>query len=238
MMQDRLEALDNHPKLKTLLPVQLAHLNYLYDCWITRESEQIFLSEGLGYCRARLSSLVEEMERYVDNLGNSFQPKVTISEPKFKRFEVVFDLDNDKLNDKANRDLVNALKYIRVLNGDYRILLVGSADRSGSSLYNQNLAIRRAMIVKDYLVKNGAFKDLIELRSEGEDIPDLITRDGVQEKSNRLVGIYVLEGLPASSNLPLPLIQNKIYREQIEDAKKAKGIEKISANSRYLEEGI
>ena len=110
------------------------------------------------------------------------------------------------------------------MKGDYRLLLVGSADRTGQELLNQNLALKRVEVVKNYFIKNGVTEDLIETRSFGEDFPDIITAKGVQEQSNRAVGIYVLKGAKSFDGIPLPLIENFVYREGIEKARKDRGL--------------
>jgi len=224
LMQKRLEMTLLAPRLKFYLPIQLAHLTYLYDCWIARESKAIFRADELAQCRVRFGKLLDEIETYIDDLKKDKQPKVAITEAQFERFEILFDFNNAKFNDKANKDLVALLKYLLTLNGDYRILVVGNADRAGLELYNQNLALNRADVVRNYLIKNGASKDLVELRSFGEDFPDIITKEGTQEQSNRTVGIYVLKGAASFSAFPLPLIENYVYREEIRKARQKRGL--------------
>lgn len=224
LVQKRLESALITPHLKFYLPIQLAHLTYLYDCWISRESKAIFRADELAQCRVRFVKLLDEIENYVEDLKKDKTPKVEIREPKFERFEIMFDFNNEKFNDKDDKDLVLVLKYLATLNGDYRILLVGNADRAGLALYNQNLALRRADIVKNYLIKNGVAEDLIELRSVGEDFPDIVTKNGMQQQSNRSVGIYVLRGYSSFSKFPLPLIENFVYREEIAKARAERGL--------------
>ncbi len=224
LMQKRLETILTIPHLKFYLPIQTAHLSYLYDCWISRESKEIFRSDELAQCRVRFSKLLDEIERYVDDMSKDKTPRVEIKEPTFERFEILFDFNNAKFNDKASKDLIATLKYLKTLNGDYRILLVGNADRTGKELYNQTLALDRAEVTQNYLIKNGVDKNLIELRSVGEDFPDIITKDGIQQQSNRTVGIYVLKGLASFSAYPLPLLENIIYREEIRRARSERGL--------------
>lgn len=224
MMQKRLEMVLMAPHMKFYLPIQLAHLTYLYDCWISRESKAVFRADELAQCRIRFTKLVDEIEHYIRDLRKDKQPDVTIKEPEFERFEILFDFNNSKFNDKANKDLVLVLKHLTTLRGDYRILLVGNADRVGQELYNQNLALNRAELVKNYLIKNGVVEDLIEIRSAGEDLPDIVTKDGAQQQLNRTVVIYVLKGFGSFSSIPLPLIENNVYREEVKKARKERGL--------------
>lgn len=224
MMQRRLETVLFTPHMKFYLPIQLAHLSYLYDCWISRESKADFRADELAQCRVRFSKLLEEVEAYIEDLKKDKQPKTVIKQPEFERFEILFDFNSFKFNDQANSDMIAILKRLEILKGDYRILLVGNADRVGKEIYNENLAFNRADLVRNYLTKNGVPGDLIEVRSTGEDFLDIITKDGVQQQSNRMVGIYIMKGAGSFSSFPLPLIKNYIYREEIKKAQKERGL--------------
>jgi outer membrane protein OmpA-like peptidoglycan-associated protein len=224
LMQKRLELVLIEPQLKFYLPIQLAHLTYLYDCWVSRESKAVFRVDELAQCRTRFSKLLDEIERYTDDLKKDKQPKVEIKDPEIERFEILFDLNVAKLNDKGLKDMLKVLKYLESLNGNYRILVVGNADRVGIELYNQTLALNRAEVIRDYLIKNGAFENLVELRSFGEDFPDIVTKNGSQQQLNRAVGIYVLKGYATFSSFPLPLLENYIYKKEVMRARDERGL--------------
>ena len=211
-------------EVQKVLPIQMAHLTFLYDCWISKDAKPAFRSGEMSKCKARFYKLLDEVERYVDDLRKDRQPKTIILEPDFERFEVLFDLDSYNLNDKANKQLIEVIKYLVALNGKYSILLVGSADRSGNALYNENLALKRVENVRNYLAKNGVARDLIETRSFGEDFPDIITQKGAQQQSNRAVGIYVLKGGGSFEPYPLPLIMNDVYKDAVLKAKAKRGL--------------
>ncbi len=222
-MQRRLEDVIT-PSLKNNLPIQLAHLSYLYDCWAAKESQPIFRAAELAKCRERFYKLLNEVEYYVEDLRKDKTPKTVIIEPEFKKFEIFFDLNSNKFNDKANKDLIVILKYLIDLQGDFRLLLVGNSDRSGKELYNQNLAFRRVQTVKNYIIKNGVDSNLVEIRSYGEDFPDILTSDGITNQKNRSVGIYVLRGANSFQEFPLPLIENIIYKQGVKSARKKRGL--------------
>lgn len=225
MMQKRLEKILNDQQMKSQLPIQLAHLSYLYDCWISRESSQIFRSDELAQCRVRFSKLLDEVEQYFQDRSKDKQPKVEIIEPKFERFGIFFDFNSIVFSDKANKDLLALLKHLQDFGGNYRILLVGNADRAGNELYNQQLAFKRAEVVKNYLIKNGVSSDMVEMRAVGEDFPDILTEDGTQKQDNRAVTIYVMQGAKSFEKYPIPLIENKVYRDAILKERKQKGLE-------------
>jgi len=221
--QKRLENISTY-EVQKILPIQMAHLTFLYDCWISKDSKPAFRNGELSKCKSRFYKLLDEIENYVDDLHKDRQPKTIVIEPDFERFEILFDLDIFNFNDKANKKLIEVIKYLTALNGNYRLLLVGNADRSGNGLYNQNLALKRVETVRNYLVQNGVAKDLIETRSFGEDFPDIITQKGVQQQSNRTVGIYVLKGSGFSTSYPLPLIINDVYKDEVVKARNVRGL--------------
>ncbi len=224
LMQKRMELVLDHPHVKFYLPIQTAHLSYLYDCWISRESKALFRVSDLAQCKTRFYKLLEEIEYYIDDLSKDRQPKTKIKEPAFDRFEILFDLNNYKLNDKANKDMFNVLKYLKTLEGQYHILVVGNADRVGLELYNEGLAMKRAEVVKNALIKNGVIDSLIELRSVGEDFPDIISADGSQLQRNRVVGIYIMKSDGSFADYPLPLVKNYVYREEVKQARRNRGL--------------
>jgi outer membrane protein OmpA-like peptidoglycan-associated protein len=224
LMQKRLEDVLNASQIKTQLPIQASHLTYLYDCWIARHSTQIFLGNDLGQCRVRFAKLLLEIENYIDESKKDRTEKTKLIEPDFERFELLFDLGLYKLNKKAQKDLIEFLNYIKTLEGNYRILVVGNADRTGSELYNKGLALKRANIVINYLTKSGIHGDVIEVRAVGEDFPDIITRDDFSNANNRNVSLYVLKGLGSFDAYPLPLLENIVYKKEVEKARKDRGL--------------
>lgn len=221
--QKRLENISTY-EVQKVLPIQMAHLTFLYDCWISKDYKPTFKTNELSKCKLRFYRLLDEIENYVEDLHKDRHPKTIIIEPDFERFEIMFDLDVFNFNDKANKKLIEVIKYLNTLNGNYRLLLTGNADRSGNTLYNQNLALKRVEVVRNYLLKNGVAKDLIETRSYGEDFPDIITQKGVQQQSNRTVGIYVLKGGGSFVPYPLPLIMNDVYKNEVLKARSERGL--------------
>lgn len=224
LMQKRLEEILKHPSIKYYLPIQAAHLTYLYDCWISRESKAVFRGSDIAQCRITFSKLVDEIEDYIDNLGKDKIEKAEIVSPIFHRYNVEFDFNSYQVNADAVKKIIKVLSHIHDLNGNYRILLVGNADRSGKKLYNQSLAYKRANNVRRYLVKNGVDKALIDFRSFGESFPDLITEDGMKNQYNRNVQIYIIENYNDITPLPLPLIRNEVYKQEVNEARRNRGI--------------
>jgi OmpA-OmpF porin, OOP family len=213
-----------NPKATQILKPQLAHLQLLYDCWITREKEPWQLAD-MARCKVLFFRLDDEINKYLEEQKPKKEIKIIqITEPEFTRFDIYFDLDFYKFNSGANKIFNELLKYLDTLNGDYKILLVGNADRMGKKLYNDALARKRSLMVKTRLIKNGVPEDLIEVKSLGEDDPAIITDEGDQNKNNRRVSVYILKGKDNLSVIPLPLIDNYIYKQDVIKAKKQRGV--------------
>jgi len=224
LMQKRLEEVLRYPSIKYYLPIQTAHLTYLYDCWITRESKAVFRGSDIAQCRITFSKLLDEIEDYIANLGKDKNRKAKIVSPTFHRYDIDFDFNSYQVNSGAVKKIIEVLSHIHNLNGNYRILLMGNADRSGKKIYNQSLAYKRANNVRRYLIKNGVDKALIDMVSYGESFPDLVTQDDMKSQYNRNAQIYIIENYNDLIPLPLPLIQNEVYKKEVNKARKNRGI--------------
>lgn len=212
------------PKVQTLLPIQMAHLLFLYDCWVTKDIKPAFRYGTLNKCKDRFYQLLEEVEDYVYNYSKPKGKKVEIVEPVFSRYLILFDFNSYKINSEANRKIIEVLKIIDSLDGNYSIVLVGNADRVGKKLFNERLSRKRALAVKQYLEKNGVAKDAIEVRAAGEELPDLITKDNVRQQFNRTVQIYLVKNLMSVRDIPLPVLYQKTYKQEIERYKVKRGL--------------
>ncbi|MES2678044.1 MAG: OmpA family protein [Pseudomonadota bacterium] len=224
LAREKLIKLLYNPKAVQTLPPQLAHLHLLYDCWISREKEPWQLAD-MARCKILFFRLEDEINKYLEEKEPKKEVKIIeIKEPEFTRFDIYFDLDLYKFNSKADKTFTQLLNHLEMLNGDYKILVVGSADRLGKKLYNDALARKRALAVKTRLIKNGVPEDLIEVKSLGADSPEILTKEDDQNKTNRVVGVYILKGKDNLSPIPLPLIDNYIYKQEILKTRKQRGI--------------
>ena len=92
-----------------------------------------------------------------------------------RKFEDVnFAFDRAALTDYARITLDNTAKVINELhkqNPAMRVEVDGHTDLVGTDEYNLDLGLRRARIVKDYLIKRGVDRSLISTRSYGETQP-------------------------------------------------------------------
>lgn len=231
LARQKLVQIFSNPKARQMLQPQLAHLHLLYDCWVSRETESYQLA-NMARCKVLFFRLDGEMNKYLEEKEEIKIRKakeeikmIQLKEPEFTRFDIYFDLDLHKFNNKADRIFTELFKYLETLNGDYKILIVGGADRMGKALYNDALAQKRSLAVKTRLIKNGVPEDLIETKSLGENNPEIITKEDDQNKNNRRVGIYILKGKDQLYEIPLPLIDNYIYKQDVLKARKQRGVD-------------
>lgn len=211
-------------EMKNILPIQMAHLTFLYDCWVAKEAKPAFRLGEMKKCKDRFYKLVEEMEYFVQNLGK--KPEIAeIIERSVDRYLIIFDFDKYKINSAARKRLIKVLEKVDKMDGNYNVVLVGNADSKGASLYNERLSLKRAKIVEGILRRNGVPKELIEVRVQGEDYPDLVTLDDTRQRFNRTVEIYIVQGVTEVKDVPIPILFNEAYRKEILAEKKKRGWE-------------
>ncbi|MFT6331740.1 MAG: outer membrane protein OmpA-like peptidoglycan-associated protein [Lentimonas sp.] len=222
--RQKLVALLYDQQAKKFLKPQLSHLQLLYDCWISREKDIKQLA-SMSRCKILFFKLEDEIHKYLAKENSRIEDVkiIKIIEPELSKFEIYFDLNSHKFNSAADIIFVKLSNYLSFLNGNYSILIVGNTDRSGKKLYNDILARKRALSVKNRLMKNGIVEDLVTIQSFGEKSPEIATNANDRNRNNRLATVYILKGKDQISEIPLPLIENFIYKKRILDARKLRG---------------
>lgn len=230
--QKKLELLLNNQSLIFQMPIQMAHLSYLYDCWSSKESKAIFSADELSHCRVSFSKLVDEIEIYLDELNKDRSPLVKITTPEFFHFEILFDDESYVLNDKATKSMIEVIDFILSLQGRLKIFVAVNIDKKNNQNINYSLIKNRVSVIKNYLVKNGIDENVIQEKIENEDFPDIIANEDTSNQIDRTVGIYILKGNfggdlennPDFKPYPLPLLQNIFYKNQVESARQERGL--------------
>jgi outer membrane protein OmpA-like peptidoglycan-associated protein len=208
----RLQAINNF-NTKIELPIQLAHLIVLYDCWISGKGSRKGQFIANSDCKNRFYLLLDEIEEYKIE-----EKEKKISKLDLTEFTLYFDFNSYQLNSDARTELKKTLEFLNNYDDIYSILLVGSADSSGKKIYNKYLSSQRVKIVKNYLFKNGVPKNVIYTKSLGEERPTMITNNKIQERNNRYVKIYISRE-ENINKIPLPIIEQDIYFNKIRAAK-------------------
>jgi OmpA-OmpF porin, OOP family len=103
-----------------------------------------------------------------------------------RSFLLFFDNGKPELSRDASDTL--AKQYQGVPAGGHWII-VGYADRSGSTATNARLGFARAKVVREKLIELGADEARIEVSSGGESRSIVPTSDGVREPQNRRVEV-------------------------------------------------
>ena len=110
--------------------------------------------------------------------------------PPPRHFNVYFQFGSDDLTSESRTLVPEILKVV----GERPVpdvLAVGHTDTTGSAASNNELGLKRAMIVRELLIAIGLDASLIEVTSHGEADPLISTPDETYEPRNRRVEIEV-----------------------------------------------
>ncbi|MBO4956550.1 MAG: OmpA family protein [Rickettsiales bacterium] len=191
--------------MKDTKPETLADLYFLFNCWLYFETNNKNLGEAT-ICKDSFTKLTNMLEK---NKNIALQNKVVApdeDETKFltkeeelyfiefakqKTIDIFFDYDNYKLNPESVVKISSILKYVNELKGDYKISVVGHADRIGKPIYNNTLARRRANTVYNILVKNGIPREFITVESLSSKSPKILTKQNEKNQLNRRVEVII-----------------------------------------------
>jgi len=103
-------------------------------------------------------------------------------------FIVYFTHDSFDLS-SANLDLIKRAAAAAKASKATRLVLIGHADRSGSSEYNMDLSRARVVAVGNALMEAGVARKMVSKSSAGETSPQVTTEDGMRERMNRRVEV-------------------------------------------------
>lgn len=103
-------------------------------------------------------------------------------------FIVYFTHDSFGLS-SANLDLIKRAAAAAKASKTTRLVLIGHADRSGSSDYNVGLSRARVVAVGNALMVEGISRKMVTKSSAGETSPQVTTEDGMRERMNRRVEV-------------------------------------------------
>ena len=172
------------PENKINKPVRLARAQKFYDCWIEQQEEN-WQPDHIAACRDKF---IDAMAALGENIDAKQVPYSIVEQAT-----VYFAFDSAKLDAESN-EIIDGIVLVLNKLDSYKITLGGHTDTSGSNAYNKRLAKSRADIVKGNLInKHGVAADRIVENAFGESRLKVATEDGVKERKNRRVEIYVIE---------------------------------------------
>jgi OmpA-OmpF porin, OOP family len=190
-------ALDATARIKA--PKLAARTQAMFDCWM-EEQEENRQPDDIALCRDEFLGLIDRLEavmappKMVEAPAPAPAPvpapQVKPEPPVQKSFLVFFDWDSATVTPQADEILAEALKNaVRSKAGS--VQLVGHADTSGPSVYNQGLSLRRAEAVRTALRGKGLDTPAFDVVAKGETDPLVTTGDGIREPQNRRVQIIL-----------------------------------------------
>ncbi|MBX2834658.1 MAG: OmpA family protein [Micavibrio sp.] len=182
---------------REVAPVIAAKAQAKFDCWIEGEEENWHDAGGEKACK-------DEFLKYLAQLESQLQPAPVV-EPVVQdgafdvdpnapmatenaMYLVFFDWDKSNL-DPGALNVLDAVADEVMKNPPVSINIVGHADTSGPTRYNERLALRRANEVKDSLVARGVDASKVIVDAKGESELLVATPDNVREPANRRVNI-------------------------------------------------
>ena len=178
-------------------PAVAAKALFNFDCWVEQQEEN-WQQADIASCRDEFYDALNTLTMVTPAIApvvedkNGFVPTPNPAEQITTSYVVFFDLNSTQITKEGDAvigDVFNELSD----DTDYTIRLDGYADRSGDAEYNKKLSEMRAIAVKNRLLKKGLTKGNITISSHGEETPLMETADGVKEKANRRVEIFINE---------------------------------------------
>jgi outer membrane protein OmpA-like peptidoglycan-associated protein len=198
------------------IPEKLAQAIAQYDCWISRVHKKWNFQEA-SKCKIIFFQTIEEISKMQKKFPQDNEVIIkTISKTRdFKKYDIDFDLNSNKISTKALNIISKIIKYIDDSNGDFSLLIISRSDRVSKKIYNEKLARERALVVRSILVKNGVPLRSVSIKSQGNISPLRITRKNQQNKYNRQTSIYIMKGSRKIDEFSLDYLENKIYRRNL-----------------------
>jgi len=106
---------------------------------------------------------------------------------------VLFDFDSSDLRGEARAELDRAADILAPRDDIILIEVAGHTDSIGTEEYNQDLSVRRAQSVADYLVQNGVSRDRLRVVGFGETRPRAPNDSPENRQLNRRVVLSILD---------------------------------------------
>jgi OOP family OmpA-OmpF porin len=176
-------------------PELAAHAQGRYDCWIEQQEEN-HQPARIAACRDKFHAALTRLEQIAASGKESVPalrpaaPAPGGGQPDFLAV-LFFDHNGVGITTEGRRAVESALAKLAKLE-TFDFAVIGHTDSTGSSVYNQILALRRAAAVGELMIELGVPVERIIATARGERDPAILTRDGVALQANRRVEILVV----------------------------------------------
>ena len=157
------------------------------------EAEAARMQEGLDNLRAARR---RELDRMRDALAAIVETERTPLGMVMRLGEEAlrFEFDSPRIRDQ-DRELLSRIAGVLLSSHGYRLYVDGHTDDQGPAIYNKDLSQRRAAAVRDYFVRAGIPKDVIEARGFGESAPRVEGATQEARRANRRVEIGLVDAI-------------------------------------------
>ena len=124
------------------------------------------------------------VEEVVEEVVVEEVPAPTLSH--IHTFSVQFPSDSSSVNPEYYPEIQDFAEYMKQ-NPDKTATISGNTDSTGSEAYNQKLSERRAISVKEEIVKQGISPDRLDTKGYGEEKPIATNKTKEGRQANRRV---------------------------------------------------
>ncbi len=136
---------------------------------------------------AELNRMQEALNRVVETHRTPSGMIISLPNSIFR-----FDFDKADLN-QHNRELLSRIAGILLISNGYGLSVFGYTDDVGTAEYNQQLSLRRAKAVENYLVQAGIDPAIINVKGYGKTSPLVEGTSGEHRAQNRRVEIALTD---------------------------------------------
>jgi outer membrane protein OmpA-like peptidoglycan-associated protein len=158
---------------------------------VSNEFGSIDLSAPRSYVRTGTNAAPGPAATLTDDeINRYFGAALAALPPPPKHFTLQFKFESDTLTDASTAlvpEIFAAVKALAVP----EVMIVGHTDTMGDRKSNVALGLKRAMAVRNILVKDGLSPGVVDVTSHGEGDLLVKTRDNTAEPRNRRVEITV-----------------------------------------------
>jgi outer membrane protein OmpA-like peptidoglycan-associated protein len=134
-----------------------------------------------------LNRMQEALNRVVETHRTAVGMTIVLPDSTFR-----FEFDSAELNQK-NRELLSRIAGILLVSKGYGLSVFGYTDDVGTAEYNQQLSMRRAKTVQDYLIQSGIDAAIVNVKGFGKASPLVQGTSATARAKNRRVEIAVTD---------------------------------------------